>query len=86
MKRFPEDTEGHEEPAGSSVKKQKRNQRNQELDSLYSSGRLMVLFISLVEGPGGGWRERPTPTLTSWISSQEGAELWRPGDLLSGAS
>lgn len=59
MKRFPEHTEGHEEPAGSSVKKQKnqRNQRNQELDSLYSSGRLMVLFISLVEGPGGGWRE-----------------------------
>lgn len=81
MKRFPGDTEGHEEPAGSSVKNQKK-QKNQELDSLYSSGRLMVLFISLVEGPGGGCRERPTPTLTSWISSQEGAELWRPGDLL----
>lgn len=81
MKRFPEDTEGHEEPAGSSMKNQKQ-QQNQELDSLYSSGRLMVLLISLVEDPGGGWRERPTPTLTSWISSQEGEEFWRPGDLL----
>lgn len=63
-----------------------KKQKKQELHSLYSSGRLMVLFISLVEGPGGGWTERPSPTLTSWIKLQEEAECWRPGDLLLRAS
>lgn len=45
-------------------------------DILHSFGRLMVLLISLVAGPGGTWKYGSR--LTSYITSLEFADPWRP--------